>query len=204
MLTTQVPVPSRRLGRDLLTAPNLVTLSRVALMWTAVSLFAIDLKLPGVLLGIAAGLTDTLDGILARRLGQVTALGRVLDLLADLVFESTGIFMGTLWGGLPAVCLVIYLAREFFVVSARSYCAQLGQTIPSSFLGRVKSSVFGYAFMFLFTGLGELLPWSLGNRACLEVGVAGVSVGLAISVVSGLGYLRQFVRLYQAAAPAGD
>ena len=75
-------------ARDLRTAPNLITLSRIALILAAVPLYLHGLQGLGMGMAILAGLTDYADGIVARRTGQVTRLGEILDQFSDLVYES--------------------------------------------------------------------------------------------------------------------
>jgi len=97
---------------ELRRAPNLVSLLRIPL---AVAFpFVADSKPAALTVLALAGATDVLDGQLARRLGAVTALGAVLDPVADKIFALSA--MGSLlalhrlpWWGVPAL-----LAREIF------------------------------------------------------------------------------------------
>jgi CDP-diacylglycerol--glycerol-3-phosphate 3-phosphatidyltransferase/cardiolipin synthase len=97
---------------ELWRAPNLVSLLRVPLA-VAFPLVAHTPAAAITVLGLA-GATDVLDGLLARRLGAVTALGAVIDPVADKIFALSA--MGSLlalhrlpWWGVPAL-----LARELF------------------------------------------------------------------------------------------
>ena len=192
------PIESpRRLLRDLRSPPNALSLSRVALTWAGALFFLSGMKVAGVALGVLAGLTDTLDGILARRLGLQSRLGAVLDLFSDLNFESLCLLLGILYGALPVIYFPLYLAREFMVVSIRLFSAQMGASISSSILGKLKSNFLGYSFLPLFLGIGELLPWPSANAACRTIAFLGITVGLILSGWSGAQYFLAFKRVYE-------
>ncbi len=192
---------SRRLLRDLWSPPNALSLSRFALTWVAGGLFLSGMAAACVALGILAALTDMLDGIVARRLGLQSRLGSILDLFADLNYESFALLLGILYGAVPVFYLPIYLAREFMVVSMRFYSAQKGASISSSILGKIKSNVLGYSFLPLFLGIGELLPWPSANAACRTIALLGITVAMIISCWSGVQYFLTFKRIYEQSSP---
>ena len=97
--------------------PNLVTLSRLVLIvgaFTAVRLGAPRLAL---LLGAAAGVSDYVDGWLARRTGAVTRLGEILDQFCDVSLELLCLVSAVAAGALPLGALVPWVLREVWVVS---------------------------------------------------------------------------------------
>lgn len=92
---------------------------------------------------ILASITDGLDGYLARRRGQVTTLGMLLDPLADkLMIAAAFITLVQIAPELvPAWMAVIIIGREFLVNGLRSIAAQEGFTIEASNLGKFKTVV---------------------------------------------------------------
>src|SRR5262245_63420825 len=95
---------------DLIKLPNVVSLLRLPL--AAAFPFAARRPKAALLVLLAAGATDVLDGWLARRRGEATALGAVIDPVADKVFALS--VMGTLWkqGKLPRWGIGALMSRE--------------------------------------------------------------------------------------------
>jgi CDP-diacylglycerol---glycerol-3-phosphate 3-phosphatidyltransferase len=183
-----------RLFRDLRSVPNLLSLSRIALIYLAAALFLLGHPFWAMGIGILAGVTDYFDGYIARRTGQVTQLGAILDRLSDLIFETTWLVLATFFHLLPPVFLLLYLLRELVVLSARLYCGERGVALRSSFVGKLKTNFFGYSAILVFVPIAEsLAPY---HRALSLVGFLGVSIGLALSYWSAFGYLKTFARAY--------
>jgi CDP-diacylglycerol--glycerol-3-phosphate 3-phosphatidyltransferase len=197
----------RTFFKDLLNIPNAVSLFRIVITPLLIILWiGFDWKIVTLVIGTLAGLTDQLDGYLARKLNQTTELGGLIDQLGDLVFESTclliGILAGEMWSGL----LVIYLFREFTVSVVRAYVVGHGGTLPSSGLGKTKSSLIQWAFFPFFLGAILLDPGVL-PEAWSMVGVppgkwlywlaeASIYTGLLLGYLSAGTYLRAFVAFY--------
>jgi CDP-diacylglycerol---glycerol-3-phosphate 3-phosphatidyltransferase len=130
-----------------LNLPNTLTLLRIFLvpllvvvLLTKVSetWFGISQQILGVALFLAASSTDWLDGFLARRRGQVTTLGTLLDPIADKLLISAA-FISMVENRLaPAWAVVIIIAREFAVSGLRSIAAAEGFTIAASKMGKLK------------------------------------------------------------------
>jgi CDP-diacylglycerol--glycerol-3-phosphate 3-phosphatidyltransferase len=92
----------------------------------------------GVLILLAAAATDAMDGYLARKRGEITTLGILLDPIADkLLISATFISLVEL-GLVPAWMVVIIIGREFIVVGLRSIASGEGLIIPASPLGKSK------------------------------------------------------------------
>ena len=132
--------------------PNYLTLSRIA----AVPLFIwlLSPKFPWTFqpgereiaastLFILASITDGLDGYLARRRGQVTTLGMLLDPLADKLMVAAAFIALVQYNPeiVPAWVAVIVIGREFLVSGLRSIAAGEGFTIEASDLGKFKTVV---------------------------------------------------------------
>jgi CDP-diacylglycerol--glycerol-3-phosphate 3-phosphatidyltransferase len=131
--------------------PNYITLSRIftvpVLIWMLTTpRLSSDTgvkELVAVTLFILASITDAVDGALARRRGQITAMGMLLDPLADKLMIA-GAFITLVQFNpriVPAWMAVIVIAREFLVSGLRSIAAQQGFTIEASELGKSKMVV---------------------------------------------------------------
>ena len=129
--------------------PNSITMSRIAsvplLIWFLSSHSPIrdpgaqELAASGLF--ILASITDGLDGYLARRRGQITTMGMLLDPLADKLMVATAyiILVAYCPGIVPPWIAVLVIGREFLVSGLRSIAASEGFTIDASEIGKLKT-----------------------------------------------------------------
>jgi CDP-diacylglycerol---glycerol-3-phosphate 3-phosphatidyltransferase len=193
---------ARSIARDLRTTPNIITLSRIVLLWLAALFFFYVSRGTGIVLAITAGVTDYLDGYIARRTGQVTRLGEILDQFCDLCFESFLILIATASGFFPPYVLCLYLFREFWVLCIRRFMAAAGMNIPSSLLGKVKTNVLMWSFLPTYLSISGFAP-SL-EPYIRYFGQAAIGLGLVASYVSAWGYTRAFAAGYAEATSKLD
>jgi CDP-diacylglycerol--glycerol-3-phosphate 3-phosphatidyltransferase len=186
---------STSFAHDIRTAPNLITLSRIVLTGIGLTSFLYGSKGAGIIILIVAGITDYVDGIVARRTGQVTALGEILDQFSDLLLETAVLMVSVTSGRLPAVVLFIYLLREFWAVSIRRFMAQARLNIPSTIWGKLKSNFIAWGNVPLFVSSAGLLP--MAEPYVTYLGQFGVGLGLVFSYVSVAGYTRAFITGYE-------
>ena len=182
---------------SLLTPPNLVTLSRIALIGAAAAVWLAGAPLAGMTLGLLGGLTDYLDGYLARRLDMATRVGAMLDQFADIFFALVGLTLalGPPVGLSPAYLLVV-MTRELWVQGVvRREAAARGFEIPSSRLGKWNAFFLCWGFLPLFAGASGL--WPAGRLA----GEIMIGLGTALNLASGLAYTASFVRISRSAPP---
>jgi len=178
------------IGRDIRTVPNIITLSRILLILIGTVVYFYVSPGWGIVLSIVAGVTDYLDGYVARRTGQVTRLGEILDQFCDLCYESFLIIMATVHGFFPPLIVCAYLFRELWVASLRRFMAAARMNIPSSLAGKAKSNLIMWSFLPTYLSIARLLPgWEpyLSYAAYLIMGL-----GLLASYVSAWGYTRAF------------
>jgi CDP-diacylglycerol--glycerol-3-phosphate 3-phosphatidyltransferase len=131
--------------------PNYITMSRIAcvplLIWVLTSRFFNaqngERELVASGLFIAASITDGIDGYLARRRGQITTMGMLLDPLADkLLVTAAFICLVQIEPRIvPAWIAVVVIGREFLVSGLRSIAASQGFTIEASDWGKFKMVV---------------------------------------------------------------
>jgi cardiolipin synthase len=101
-----------------LSIPNLITLARILLVPVMVWAIAVDEFRLAFVLFLAAGLSDAIDGFLAKRFGMATELGAYLDPLADkAMIVSIYVAMGIV-GVLPQWLVILVVSRDIMIVSA--------------------------------------------------------------------------------------
>ncbi|HWF91910.1 MAG TPA: CDP-diacylglycerol--glycerol-3-phosphate 3-phosphatidyltransferase [Terriglobales bacterium] len=131
--------------------PNSITLTRIfsipLLMWILLSNHFPsangEKELLASALFIAASITDGIDGYLARKRGQITTMGMLLDPLADKLFIAAAFISLVQLNPrlVPAWVAVVIIGREFLVSGLRSIAASEGFTIEASELGKFKMVV---------------------------------------------------------------
>ena len=134
----------------------------------------------------AAAATDLLDGYLARRWGQVTTIGTLLDPIADKLLISAALISLVQVHAVAAWMVVVIVAREFAVSGLRAIAAAEGYTIRASDLGKTKmlSQVAAVSCLLLSTRHAEfVLPGQM-----LMWGV------VFFTTVSAISYFRKFWR----------
>ncbi len=186
---------------DIRTLPNVITLLRIVILCLGVVVYFYLSHAVGIALAILAGVTDYLDGYLARRRGQVSRLGEILDQFCDMCFESFIIIIATLQGFFAPYFIFLYLLREFWVSCIRRFMAGARVEIPSSWAGKAKTNLIMWGFFPTYLSVSKLLPWAepyLGNAGRIMVGV-----GLLMGYASALAYTRVFAVGYGKAAGKG-
>ena len=131
--------------------PNYITLSRIftipVLIWILSSNFFSqkngEKEIVAASLFVLASITDALDGYLARKRGQVSTIGMLLDPLADKLMITAAFVTLVQFNPriVPAWMAVVIIGREFLVSGLRSIAAQQGFTIEASDLGKFKMLV---------------------------------------------------------------
>jgi cardiolipin synthase (CMP-forming) len=183
--------------------PNLLTLSRIL----AIPIVVASFYVPGdyarwfaCALFSAAGVTDWLDGHMARRWAQQSEIGRFLDPIADKLLVAATLFMlvakGRLsaeWALLPAL---VILCREILVSGLREYLAELRVGLPVSKLAKWKTAI-------QMVAIGVLIVGDAGP-AFLPVTAIGESLlwlAALLTLVTGYDYLRAGLAHMTRAAP---
>lgn len=122
--------------------PNLITLIRMMILTPLVLLFLIEkMSLAAGVIFILAGLTDLLDGYLARGWKQVSITGKILDPIADKILVLVPLLVLAINYGLPWLIVVIIFIREFIVSYSRELLEDkenLRGCISVSWLGKIK------------------------------------------------------------------
>ena len=171
--------------------PNALTLSRIFLtpLLVVVLITRIDGKeIYGALIFVLAALTDYFDGYFARKRNQVTAIGKLLDPIADKLLVSSAFISLVELRLAPAWMVVIIVGREFAVSGIRSIAASLGHIMPANWFGKSKMVVQIFTILVLIIADTYKEHWIVSGRILLWV-------TMALSLISALSYLRTFMKL---------
>jgi len=143
---------------QILSLPNLVTLVRLAALPVFVwVLLGRDDRATAAFILAFLGATDWVDGYLARRLGQVTDVGKVLDPVADRLLLGTAIIALMIDGAVPTWVAVLALVREVAVGVAVLVLYGLGaRRVDVSFVGKAGAFSLMFAFPLFCAGSSDL------------------------------------------------
>ncbi|MBS0262163.1 MAG: CDP-diacylglycerol--glycerol-3-phosphate 3-phosphatidyltransferase [Planctomycetes bacterium] len=203
------PVPrpdsaSRPAGKfpSALNLPNLITLSRLLL---AIVLFAlIDFGghwVAATAVFLVAAATDFLDGMIARKYGLVTKVGRILDPFVDKVIIGGAFLFLAMHrdngSGVNAWMVITVIGREMFVTSLRSVLEQEGKDFSAVMSGKIKMTLQCAAVV------GSLLFLAFGHGTANEVSFGYIRDGLLwaavlVTVYSGYEYVIRAIHLFRA------
>ena len=190
------------------TLPNVLTISRVPMMFIVVALMYTDWQWAATWafwLFIASALTDWLDGLLARRANQVSSFGRFMDATLDKVMVI-GLMIALVNGGYfekfritAMMLLLLIIAREFAISGLRMAAATRGLVVEADTSGKIKTFVqlnaigwllgarmFERDFSDLFGGDGgdivRVVHWG---------GLGLYMLAAVLTVTSGIAYFRK-------------
>ena len=146
-----------RISKNDITISNGLSLLRLLLaipFWILLSNFRdADTRVLLVLLGVVVVFTDWADGFFARKLKQVTEIGKIIDPLADKVCAGVIIYKLYLIGEIPSIFFSILIGRDILIfVGGMVLTRYLGKVLPSNFLGKITVTFIAiYVFMILFS-----------------------------------------------------
>ncbi len=145
--------------------PNFLTISRIFFVPLLVSALVqqdVTVRFLGIIVTndwlaltifLCAAATDVLDGSLARRWGQVTTIGTLLDPIADKMLISAALIALVQVRAVPGWIVILIVGREFAVSGLRSIAAAEGYTIRASDLGKTKTVFQVVAISMVMVGL---------------------------------------------------
>ena len=171
--------------------PNQLTIGRIVAVPALMFLVYLDTPVANtfaVLLFILAGLTDYVDGDLARYRGEVTQLGRMLDPIADKMLVSASLIMLVATGHAGAVPTILIILREFAVSGLRQVAALDGVEIHV-----VGGAKWKTGFQMTATGL-LLLNHDPFGLPLQFLGGLTLWIAMAVTLWTGYGYFSSFFR----------
>jgi cardiolipin synthase len=197
MTTTTNPASSARA----FALPNLLTYARIVavpvvvgcLYFQALLEYGLWLRWVALVIFIAAGITDVLDGYVARAYGQQSTFGRMLDPIADKLLVSSCLLMLAVdetIKGLAVLAAIIILCREILVSGLREYLAELRVSVPVTALAKWKTFLQLLAVGFLIAGEAgdKILPITT------HIGIGLLWLSALLTLYTGWDYFRAGVR----------
>ncbi|WP_417671949.1 CDP-diacylglycerol--glycerol-3-phosphate 3-phosphatidyltransferase [Roseibium sp.] len=175
-----------------LSLPNLLTYGRIAAVPAVAGCFYFEGETASWVafaIFVVAAITDFFDGYLARAWQQQSALGRMLDPIADKLLVSVCLLMlaavGTI-GGWSLAAAIIILCREILVSGLREFLAELQVSVPVTQLAKWKTTVQLIAIALLLVGpAGEtILPGTV------LAGLIALWLAALLTLYTGYDYFR--------------
>ena len=192
--------------------PNALTVSRIILIFCFVVLANFDnanetcirvgtdtayvCHAIALIVAFLAGITDLLDGYLARKYHVESDFGRLMDPLADKIFILATFVMMLDYGMIPGWVLIVILTREFMVTGLRTLASAKGVIISADRWGKMKTATQMFTLAFGGAAWIHLFGLDLGASPvsvvwkCLQLAVVLITVG------SGLQYFVKYRSLF--------
>jgi cardiolipin synthase (CMP-forming) len=175
-------------SKDVLLPPNLLAIARILLLPFIFCLLARDTQFSfyfAIVLMVIAIATDVLDGYLARRLNQVTDLGKILDPVADKLGLGMFVIFIIIYRGFPIWIAVLLFLKDIFTIIAGIMLVKKKGLVPiSAYWGKLNSWIWVITVIIFILKIHPLEPWVLA--------VATISV-----IFSAILYSRTFIKSYR-------
>ena len=172
----------------MLNIPNILTSFRILLIPVFVVIFYLPIEWAEPIAAFIfwlAGVTDLLDGYLARRLNQQTPFGAFLDPVADKIMVAVSLVMivehyAAIWITIPAMVMI---CREIIISALREWMAELGEraSVAVSSIGKIKTAAQMAALFLLIWQYSEEMEW---------VGFTLLYIATALTLWSMVVYLK--------------
>ncbi|TEW53611.1 CDP-diacylglycerol--glycerol-3-phosphate 3-phosphatidyltransferase [Psychromonas sp. RZ22] len=172
----------------MLNIPNILTSFRILLIPVFVVVYYLPMTWSAGMAAFIfwlAGVTDLLDGYLARRLNQQTAFGAFLDPVADKIMVAVALVMivehyAVIWITIPAMVMI---CREIIISALREWMAELGEraSVAVSSIGKIKTASQMFALFLLIWEYSTLMEW---------VGFTFLYIATALTLWSMIVYLK--------------
>ncbi len=168
-----------------LNLPTIITLSRIVIIPFFV-LIAPDRPFLGALIFGVASVTDFLDGYLARKTGQITKFGIILDPIADKFLVISALVLLVDMARLSAWIAIVIIVREFLVTGLRAVALSKDIVIPAEMGGKLKT------FSQIAAILCLIISMNVFGIDLYDVGVVLIWIALVLSILSGVQYTISF------------
>lgn len=178
------------MGTLRLNLPTVLTLSRIILIPFFVLTVDKHPVLGSLIFGLAST-TDFLDGYLARRSGQITKFGIIMDPLADKLLIISALIVLVDMARLSVVLAIILIVREFLVTGLRVVALSKDILIAAEMGGKLKTTaqIIAILCLILTGSMFDIFPVDL-----YDAGLVFIWIAVILSVVSGVKYTLSFWR----------
>lgn len=182
--------------------PNKITIARIVMIFIVLIMCNVDERLPlslqtgwrvsALAFAILAGMTDFLDGYIARKYNLVSDFGKLMDPLADKVFIATAYITLVDKEILSGWVAVVILAREFMVTGLRQLAAGKGEVMAADTMGKLKTVL---QMLFLILGGAVWVGW-VDKTAIPLTWAISVWIVVGVTLYSGAAYFVRHRHLY--------
>jgi cardiolipin synthase len=180
------------LSQELRSIPNLLSVLRLLLVPVFLWLLLSDYLVWALVVLAAAGASDWLDGVIARKFNQITELGKVLDPAADRLYIFATLIGLTINGNIPLWLAVVIIARDVMLLLVYPMLATHGYgPLPVHFLGKAGTFALLYALPLLL--MADI--WPEANFVVLPLAWAFAYWGIAMYWIAGFIYVKQVKKL---------
>jgi CDP-diacylglycerol---glycerol-3-phosphate 3-phosphatidyltransferase len=168
------------------TLPNRLSIIRILFIPLIILCMENGFPFSSFLLFLVAGITDGLDGFMARRLSMSSKLGLYLDPIADKLLVSSVLITLTYENLVPLWMTILLVCREFLINGLRAFLAYEGIAVYPSFTGKLKTvfQIIGIACILFDWGSGLLR-----NTLIDKIGLYILYVALFFSLYSAWYYI---------------
>ncbi len=171
--------------------PNAITLFRILLIPIFILLLIspnpIKALTAAIVFGLAS-LTDWLDGYIARRSGQITKLGILLDPVADKLLIAAALILLVDMDKIPSWIAVVIIGRELGVTGLRAIALSRGNVMPAETAGKIKMIAQILAIILL------LIDSRYSGLDLFFIGTVALWISMILSLLSGIRYFISFWR----------
>lgn len=173
-----------------LNLPTILTLSRIVLIPVFV-IVTYQHPLFGTAIFIIASLTDFFDGYFARKSGEITKFGIILDPLADKFLIISALVVLVDMDKLSAWIAIAIIVREFFVTGLRVVALSKDIVIPAEMGGKLKTCAQIAAILALLIS-DSVADISIQSIDLNDIGLVFIWISLVLAIVSGIKYTVSF------------
>ncbi|HVN97138.1 MAG TPA: CDP-diacylglycerol--glycerol-3-phosphate 3-phosphatidyltransferase [Syntrophorhabdaceae bacterium] len=169
------------------TLPNRLSIVRILFIPFIIICMEKGFLFLAFLLFIIAGITDGLDGFMARKLSMTTKFGLYLDPIADKLLVSSVLITLTYQHLVPLWVTIVLVCREFIINGLRAFYAMEGITIYPSFSGKLKTmlQIIGIACVLFNTGNN----FFISDAVLDQIGLYILYAALFFSIFSAWNYI---------------
>ena len=197
--------------------PNILTVSRIFAVLVFVAMASVahleamgdksyvcTMRIVAVALALLAGLTDLLDGYLARKYHWISDFGALMDPLADKIFVTGTMLIAVEYRLIPAWIAIAVLFREFMVTGLRTLAAKKQVVISADRWGKLKTamqmSMLGLAGIAWIIEGNDTVPYfyntSIWGIRIWYVWMGYLTIIVLVTLLSGLGYFIRYRKLF--------
>ena len=171
--------------------PNKITLLRVILIPAFLMVYLLN-PLPDIInkwlvlvLFVTAAITDAVDGYLARKLGLVTNIGKLMDPLADKMLVCGALVALVYTGDVPVWAVIIIISREFYVSGLRQLALEQNVVLAATVSGKIKVATQLTLIIYI------LVPPPVSILVIPQIIMALAVIATLVSVYSAIDYTRK-------------